>query len=290
MSDRAVTIVLRSFNEGWALKDTLQALKTQRHRWELIAFDSGSTDGSVELLRAAKPRELIQLSASEYVPGRVLNHGMRLSQSNEVIFLNADATPQGADWLGPLVRALNDPLAAAVFSRQTARPDCRAVYACDYERCFGENRESASWDHFFSMVSSGLRRDIWEKRGFLENIQYAEDDEYTRWARGQGYKVVYVPESIVIHSHNYTPAQAYKRSFGDARAMAASWPGKRSDFNLVRTLLLGWLNDLRRDALFCMNSGRMGEFPHAARVRWSQRRGKLDGFQSGWKDYRGTAA
>src|SRR5439155_12837403 len=121
----------------------------------------------------------------------------------------------------PLVNALFDPQTAAVFGRQIPRPDCQAVYAFDYERCFGPERESAHWDHFFSMASSGIRKDTWARRGFLEKMQYSEDDEYTRWCRAQGYKVVYCPESVVMHSHNYTPAQAYHRSFGEGRALAA---------------------------------------------------------------------
>jgi len=51
-----VSIIVRSFNEGWALRDTLSALKNQRFtNWELIVIDSGSTDGSVDLIRAAEP-------------------------------------------------------------------------------------------------------------------------------------------------------------------------------------------------------------------------------------------
>ena len=57
MSEPLVSIILRSFNEGWALRDTLPALQAQEYKnRELIAIDSGSTDGSVELLRAAQPR------------------------------------------------------------------------------------------------------------------------------------------------------------------------------------------------------------------------------------------
>ena len=125
-------------------------------------------------------------------------------------------TAQGSDWMRPLYDALQSPRTAAVFSRQVPRPDCQAVFAHDYDRCFGEHRESAGWDHFFSMVSSGLRRDVWCKRGFREDLQYAEDDEYTRWCRAAGYDVRYVPESVAMHSHNYTAAQAYKRAMGDA--------------------------------------------------------------------------
>jgi rhamnosyltransferase len=290
MSTPEVSIVMRSFNEAWALRDTLATLRKQiGPSWELIVIDSGSTDGSVEIIREFNPAHLVQIASRDYVPGRVMNHGMRLARANKVLFLNADATPANENWLAPLSRALDKPNVAAVFGRQIPRPDCRAVFACDYERCFGENRESANWDHFFSMVSSGLRKDIWSRRGFLEDLQYAEDDEYTRWAKANGYEVAYCPDSIAIHSHNYTPQQAYKRAFGDAKALAAPWPGKQSDFNWPKTVLLGWANDFRHDLKFCLKRGLSSELPHAAKIRWNQRRGRLDGFREGWKTYRAGA-
>jgi rhamnosyltransferase len=290
MSEPRVSIILRSYNEAWALQETLPALERQDYpNRELIVIDSGSTDGSTELLRKANPRHFIQIQPHEYVPGRVMNTGMRLAAAEYCLFLNADATPQGSSWLRPLLTALLDQNTAAVFGRQIPRPGCFAAYACDYDRCFGPERESARWDHFFSMVSSGLRKDVWSRRGFLETIQYAEDDEYTRWCRAQGYSVVYCPESVVMHSHNYTPSEAYKRSFGDARALAVSWAGDPNNFNWLRTILLGWFNDLRHDARFCARNKRWTELPGAARIRWHQRRGKLDGFRSGWRDYRKAA-
>jgi rhamnosyltransferase len=287
MNGPLVSIIMRSFNEGWALRDTLAALSLQDYKsWELIVIDSGSTDGSIDLIRQAGPRHFIQIKPQEYNPSRVMNRGMELTNSEFGVFLNADAMPQNSNWLGPLVNALQDPQTAAVFSRQIPRPDCRAVYAHDYERCFGSNRESENWNHFFSMVSSGIRKDIWARRGFLEKMQYSEDDEYTRWCRAQGYRITYCPESFVIHSHNYTPEQAYKRSFGEAKALAAVWTGSPARINWRRTVLLGWLNDLRRDFTYCARTGRISELSHAAHIRWSQRRARLAGFRAGWEFYR----
>ena len=142
------------------------------------------------------------------------------------------------------------------------------------------------------MVSSGIRKDIWARRGFLEKMQYSEDDEYTRWCRSQGFRVLYCPESVVIHSHNYTPRQAYKRSFGEARALAAVWHGSPEEITWSRTFLLGWVNDSRRDLLFCARNQRLKEFPHAVWIRCQQRRARVAGFRDGWKYYRGqgTAA
>jgi rhamnosyltransferase len=285
MSEPRVSIIMRSFNEAWALAGTLSALKAQAYRnWELIVIDSGSTDGSPDLIRAARPARFVEITPQEYNPSRVLNRGLRLAESDFGIFLNADATPQGTNWLRPLVQALQSPRVAACYGRQIPRSDCRAVFACDYERCFGPARESARWGHFFSMVSSGLRKDVWANRGFREDLQYAEDHEYTLWCKTQGYEVVYVPESVAVHSHNYTLEQSYQRSFGDARALGKTWTGSPGGCNWPKTVLLGWLSDLRHDARFCLRARRLGELPHAARVRWRQRHGKLAGFRQGWQE------
>ena len=290
MSDPLVSIIMRSYNEAWALQGTLPALTAQDYKnWELIVIDSGSTDGSQDLIKAAQPAHFVQITPKEYNPSRVMNQGMRLARSEFGVFVNADATPQGANWLRPLVTALQNSNTAACFGRQIPRPDCQAVFANDYDRCFGPNRESARWDHFFSMVSSGLRKDIWAKRGFREDLQYAEDDEYTRWCKGQGHAVTYVSESVVMHSHNYTPEQSYKRSFGDARAIGKAWTGLPGDFNWPKTVALGWISDLRQDLKFCFREKRLGEFPHAARIRWQQRRGKLAGFRQGWQEAHANA-
>jgi len=82
-----------------------------------------------------------------------------------------------------------------------------------------------------------------------------------------------------MHSHNYTMAQAYKRSFGEARAWRRFGNVRKSEINWPRTVLLGWMNDVRRDFQFCAGQRRLAEWPHAARIRWQQRRAKLDGFR-----------
>lgn len=281
------SIVIRSFNEAWALGATLEALKLQDFpSFEVIVIDSGSSDGSVDLIEDFGPAHFIRIRPEEYNPSRVMNHGMRLAQCDTVIFLNADATPQGPHWLAPLHQALLNPQTAAVFSRQVPRPDCREVFRRDYDVCFGDQRRSAQWDHFFSMVSSGIRRDVWKLRGFREDLQYAEDDEYTRWCRQEGYSIRYVPESVAMHSHNYTPAEAFGRAFGDARAMAATYSGPLACFSWWRTVLLGSGKDVASDLSWCTRQGQLREWPHATRIRWAQRRGKWQGFHQGWKDYR----
>ena len=172
MSDPKVSIIMRSMNEAWALRDTLPMVQRQDYtNWELIVIDSGSQDGSQELIRRANPQHFVQIQPHDYVPGRVLNMGLSLAASPWCVFLNSDATPANTTWLRPLLEALSKPNTAACFGRQMPRPDCQPAFAAEYDRCFGPGRKAESWPHFFSMVSSGLRREIWEKRGFREDLQ-----------------------------------------------------------------------------------------------------------------------
>ncbi len=134
------------------------------------------------------------------------------------------------------------------------------------------------------MVSSGIRRDIWKKRGFNTALQFAEDDEYTRWCVSQGYLVKLIENSVVMHSHNYTPSQAYRRSYGDAKSMASVGSYTTRHNNSLRTLWMGWLSDMRLDLSLLLHSRKPGELVHAGLIRWHQRKGKLDGIRDGLKN------
>ena len=64
MNDPFVSIIIRSYNEGWALRETLPALQAQEHkRWELIVIDSGSMDDSVDLTAVIREDILLAFPA-----------------------------------------------------------------------------------------------------------------------------------------------------------------------------------------------------------------------------------
>lgn len=278
----AVSIVMRSFNEAWAIGDTIRQVYAQDFpgEIELIVIDSGSSDGSIEIIRKT-PARLIQIPLGTYVPGVVLNQGAAAASHDWIIYLNADATPVGENWLSALlVPCLASGNFGAGFSRQIPRPDCKAVFAADYDRCFGPNRESVKWEHFFSMVSSITHRSVLEKHPIREDLQYAEDDEWTRRLSAAGLEIPYAIESVVMHSHNYTLRQSYKRAFGDAMAMAAT-----NSSPPTTGVVLGMLADTARDAKWCLKNGRIGGLPHAAATRLYQRLGRRAGFSAGLAHY-----
>lgn len=284
----AVTVVMRSFNEAWAIGDTIRQVFDQDFQGsiELIVLDSGSSDGSLEIIRNDGRARLIEIPLGTYVPGPVLNRGAREASHDWIVYLNADATPVGRDWLTNLLHpCLDDPAFGAAFSRQIPRPDCKAVFAHGYDRCFGPHRESNQWEHFFSMVSSVTHRSVLAKVPIREDLQYAEDDEWTRRLIAEGYHVIFAETSVAMHSHNYTLRQSYRRAFGDAKAMAATSSLRPSDVTLHYHVFLGWLMDVKRDVFWCIRHGRISGIPHAVAVRLAMRLGHRAGHHSGWKHY-----
>ncbi len=285
MSDlpQSISLVMRSYNEAWAIGDTLTAVFDQDFPGtiQLIVIDSASTDGSHEIIRRLNPSAFEILEPGTYVPGKVLNRGMTLAENEWVVFLNSDATPANRQWLSELLKvALETPDIGSAFSRQVPRPDCRAVYAHDYDRCFGPNRESVHWPNFFSMVSCVTSQTVWKEFPFREDLQYAEDDEWSRRMGDGGKSIVLAEKSIATHSHNYTLAQAYKRARGDALAVAKAGHANPVG-NPARFMLAGTLKDTIADARYCLREGKLLELPYATAVRWNQRRGRVDGYREG---------
>jgi rhamnosyltransferase len=288
MSLQPVSVVIRSKNDGGLIGATIRGVLRQEYPGpiELVHIDSGSTDDTVEIIRGFKPAKLIQIRADEYVPGVVLNRGMREARAPWVVFLNSDCEPANPVWLSELLAAAHaDPGIGAAFGRQIPRPDCQAVYAHDYERCFGAARETARWDHFFSMANSVVNRTAWEEQPFREDLQYSEDDEWSRRLVAAGWQVPYAEQAAVVHSHNYTLAQAFRRCYGEAFALAALDTVDERTHNLFRTVLAGVASESIRDLRYCSRTGRLLEWPHAVTVRTAQRLGKLKGFQKGWAHY-----
>src|SRR3954468_12725544 len=156
---KPIDVVVRCRNEMPHTVPTLDGLARQTRKARVLFLDCGSTDGSRE---AAVERgvRIHDIDPKAYVPGVVLNLGMRMTESDVVAFVNADAIPLHDDALEKLIAPLAN--ASATYARQVARPTANARTRADYARAFGDQPLALRHAPFFSMAASALRRDVWQ--------------------------------------------------------------------------------------------------------------------------------
>jgi rhamnosyltransferase len=277
-------VVMRSHNDMPLIAETLAGLHEQDQAFELICLDNQSEDGTVEELQKYTDR-IVNIPKGSYIPGRALNLGMELTQGEFVVFLNSDCTPQNKFWLRKLLAGFGGSTGvAAVFGRQIPRPDCHPIFAKDTEDTYGDGSRQKYWKHCFSMASSAISRSVWKSMKFSEKLRYSEDIDWTWKARQKGYEIKYAADSVVMHSHNYSLNQFYRRQYGEGQAEAIIFPWSRWESSLLRYSILPFVRQVLSDSKYCFGKSLWRNALYAPMLRAAQMLGRRSGFRDGLKE------
>jgi rhamnosyltransferase len=220
----AASVVLLVRDEIRTLPAVLEALLSQQQVTgdvELIAIDSGSSDGSRECL-AASPLSLVQIPPHEFHHSRTRNLAARLARGEVVVWLSADAIPQSRNWLATLIAPFANPQVMGAYGRQIARPNhsplqhFRLSYIYPATSCVRTSVNVLRGDeraYGFSDVNGCVRRSFWDTHQYPEDILIGEDVAMARTIIDNGYATAYVAEAVVEHSHDFTPREFFRRYF-----------------------------------------------------------------------------
>jgi rhamnosyltransferase len=283
MNNTPVDVIMRSHNDAKLIEATLNGLFKQNIPFQLTVFDNSSTDGTLDILKKFDCR-IINVPAGTYIPGQILNRGMMETESELVAFLNSDCLPVNEYWLQNLLNGFHKKeKVAAVFGQQEPRPDCQTLFARDTINTFSDGAKQKYWKHCFSMASSAISRSVWKEMPFSEELRYSEDIDWTWRARQKGYEIAYIPESRVLHSHNYTISQAYRRSYGEGRAEADIFIWNKWESSILRYTILPLLKQIAADKIYALKKGAFADIFYAPILRTSQALGRRKGFIDGIK-------
>jgi len=225
-----VSIVIPTLNAGALFQEVLEAVRAQEFpdKVELLIVDSGSEDGSWELSKRYADY-CFQIPRTEFNHGGTRNLAIERSQGELIALLVQDATPLDKNWLKNLVRNFEDSKVAGAYSRQVPRADCNPLLRLRLEDWgAGKNEKRVQeWRDYeglsgkeiielfsFDNVSSMVRREVWEEVHFPAR-RFAEDILWAKEVMKRGYKIVYEPESVVVHSHNKSLWYEFKRVYLD---------------------------------------------------------------------------
>jgi len=231
MTAPSVSIVVPTYNGAGTLPALLDAVEKQQtdFEYELVAVDSGSTDGTLGLLEP-RARSLIRIPKDQFNHGSTRNLGIEAARGEIVVLLVQDAVPADSDWLRRLTEPLlENPRVAGTFARQLPRPEASRIARRMMSRWVatqdtpshqklgtvpletlspGERLRVCAFDN----VCSAISRSVWKKYP-LPAARFSEDLEWAKTVVQAGYETKFVPESVVIHSHDRSLSYELERTY-----------------------------------------------------------------------------
>jgi rhamnosyltransferase len=262
-----ISVLIPVKNGGDDLRRCLERIQAQQveHEVELIVVDSGSSDGSAELARSFGAI-VFEIPPSTFDHGATRNWAAQRARGEWLVFTSQDAYAERDDWLARMVSHLDQERVAGVYGRQLPHHHATPpeIYFLDFlygprsrVQAVGVDGEGISMSTtLFSNANSAMRREVWERFPFAEDLIMSEDQEWSRRVLLDGYRLVYDADAAVRHSHDYTLTAAFKRFFDSGVSASRSYLGGEE----AQT-------ELRRRAISYAR-GEFGWLLRSGRARW----------------------
>jgi rhamnosyltransferase len=189
---------------------------------EIIVIDSASEDRTVEIARSHGAR-VEKIARDDFDHGGTRARGARMAAGDILVYMTQDALPVNNTSLANLVAPFRDSRVAATYGRQLPHEDASCF--ARHLRLFNYPRHSARrcwedrWQYgfktaFISNSFAAYRKELLAAVGyFADGLLFGEDTFTVAKLLRRGYCVVYAADASVLHSHNYTVAEDFRRYF-----------------------------------------------------------------------------
>ena len=233
MDTKTIDAVIPVYRPGREFPELITRLEKQNRKIRFIYLMHPKDGSDLMHLECIKGHDNIiieEVEPEEFDHGGTRHRGICRSDADYILCMTQDAVPSDRSLTERLAEALREENVAAAYARQLARKDCRQPER--YIRSFNYpeiSRVKSQEDlgelgiktYFCSNVCAMYRSDIYrELGGFERHTIFNEDMIYAAGCIGQGYRIAYAAEAKVIHSHNYSDIQQFKRNFDLAVSQA----------------------------------------------------------------------
>ena len=203
----SVSVVIPVLDGEAHLGGMLAALNREQPD-EVLVMDSGSSDRSVEIARAAGA-EVLEIAPAEFGHGRTRNLGAERTRGELICFLTQDAEPVEG-WLDAYREAfVLAPNVGAAFGPHLPRGDTSPMIARELTEFFDGFSpdgtpvvQGADGPVFLSNVNACYARSCWSELRFPD-VPYAEDQAFARAMLAAGWLKAYHPGAAVLHAHDF---------------------------------------------------------------------------------------
>lgn len=246
--NEVVSVVIRTLNEQKHLKELLSSIKTQkseRFEIEIVIVDSGSTDKTLDIAEAFNCR-ITHIEKEIFTFGRSLNMGCDFANGDYLVFVSGHCIPLDENWINNLVIPLADSEVAYTYGRQIGRDTTKFSEMRIFEKYFPSQSRIPQVGFFCNNANSAIRRNIWQKFTFNEELTGVEDMYLAKQLVSEGEKMGYVAQAPVYHIHDETWTQVKNRYEREAIALQKIMPEMHfgiSDF--TKCVAVGVLKDFK---------------------------------------------
>lgn len=231
-----ISVALLTRNGGESLSDVLDVLAEQICSWphEVVAVDSGSTDGTLEALERAKAR-VYSIKPSDFRFGPTRQYCFSLTRGKVIVTVSQDAVPIGKDWLQRMV----EPILVGQYDIVQGSEQLTSDTCFSWERR-GQFYFASPYRHWTGKrpmllgVCLAISRAAWEQTGFGD-VPMSEDLLLAIKADSLGLRVKRPDDLLVAHGHTYTLISLAKRSFNEGMG-ARFTEGKYSLVQMFRDI------------------------------------------------------
>jgi glycosyltransferase involved in cell wall biosynthesis len=208
-----ISIIIRTKNEERWVTHCLKMLYLQDFKdFDVILVDNNSSDGTVNAAKKFKLKSVINVD--KFLPGKALNLGIKASTGKYIVCLSAHCIPKNTNWLSKLLSSFDNNNIAGVYGRQLPVSFTDEVDKRDLITVFGEDRRVQVKDYFFHNANSMIRRDLWDKFPFDEEVTNVEDRLWGKQVISAGYQIIYEPDAAVYHYHGLNHGNSSARAKG----------------------------------------------------------------------------
>ena len=219
----SVDIVILSYKPDDRFLRLIQMLKKQTlspERIIVINTEKKYFDYS-EKLKKLSGVELHNISEKEFNHGESRNLGAALSEAEFIIFMTQDAVPLDTELTRELLKPMEDPVVAVSYARQLPAKSAGEIER--YNRSFNypdgdrlkterDFKELGIKTIFCSDVCACYRAALFDDIGGFVKTDFNEDMIFAYQVIKKGYGIYYASKAKVIHSHEYTFIQQFKRN------------------------------------------------------------------------------
>jgi glycosyltransferase involved in cell wall biosynthesis len=239
------SIVIRTLNEEKHVGRLLEGIARQSLKdVEILVVDSGSRDATLAIVNRY-PVRVISIAPQEFTFGRSLNRGCAEARGEFLVFASAHVYPTYPDWLERLVACFQDPQVALVYGRQTGNHLTKFSEHEHFSKMFSETSIPRQDHPFCNNANAAVRRALWKKRPYDEELPGLEDLDWAKWALEQGHFIAYCAEAEIVHVHEETPRQIYNRYRREAIALQRILPHEKFNiWDFVRLYLSNIASDM----------------------------------------------